>query len=149
MACDRQVTWDCTTFVTTKYRKIKIPGLGVCIVCMSGYAYGIDMIHEQLAEHSKGCGQDIGSMSRESRYGFVVTKDLHVHGVYGDGRVGPREHHENGFFAEGGALAFLIGAMAFGATAEQAVNLACEHCNGCGYGVDVINVKEFLAYDNL
>lgn len=149
LACDRQVTWDCSTSITTKYRKIKIPGLGVCVVCFSGYAYGVDVICDMLQQTSKGSGEDIGSMLKETRYGFVITHDLHVHGLYGDGRVGPREHHENEYFAEGGALSFLMGAMAFGASAQQAVALACEFCNGCGYGVDIINVKEFLQYDNL
>lgn len=144
LAVDRQVTWDTITSTTTKWRRINVPGAGDCIVVMSGYAYGIDIIHEQLSKSAKGLGTDIGSMNKETRYGFLITKDLTVHGIWGDGRVGPSEHYENEYFAEGGALSFLLGAMAYGASAVEAVKLACNHCDGCGHGVDVIDVRKEL-----
>lgn len=144
LAVDRQVTWDSITSTTTKWRRINVPGAGDCIVVMSGYAYGIDIIHEQLSKSAKGLGTDIGSMNKETRYGFLITKDLTVHGIWGDGRVGPSEHYENEYFAEGGALSFLLGAMAYGASAVEAVKLACNHCDGCGHGVDVIDVRKEL-----
>lgn len=144
LAVDRQVTWDSITSTTTKWRQIHVPGAGDCIVVMSGYAYGVDVIHEQLTKSAKGLGTDIGSMSKETRYGFLITKDLTVHGIWGDGRVGPAEHYENEYFAEGGALSFLLGAMAHGASAVEAVKLACDHCDGCGHGVDIIDVRKEL-----
>lgn len=147
LACDRKVTWSTVTSVTKKYRKLKVPGFGVCVLAMSGYTYGIDVISERLQETAKGTGQPTGDMEAQSRYGFLITKDLHVYGVYGDGRVGAREHHANEFFAEGSAFQFLMGAMCAGLDAESAVKLACEYCDGCGHGVDGINVKEFLKYE--
>lgn len=144
LAIDRQVTWDAVTSTANKYRKIEVPGLGPCVVVLSGYMYAIDVVMEQLAEHTKGRGADIGDQRMQSRYGFLITKDLKVHGIFGDGRVGMEEHYENEYFAEGGVLTFLLGAMAHGASAVDAVNLACAHCDGCGHGVDIINVREFL-----
>ncbi len=132
LACDRQVTWSSVTSIAKKYHKVKVPGMGVCVLVMSGYVYGEEVILEQLASTSKGTGQSTGDMQPQSRYGFLITKDLHVHGVYGDGRVGLREHHDNTFFAEGSAFQFLMGAMAAGMSAESAVNLACEYCDACG-----------------
>lgn len=149
LAVDRQVSWDTITTIAKKYHKVKIPGFGVCCVVMSGFVYGEEVIVDLLSQTAKGTGQDTGDMKAQARYGLIITKDLHVHGVYGDGRVGLREHHENKYFAEGSAFQFLMGAMAAGMGAESAVNLACTHCNGCGHGVDVVNVKEFLQYDDL
>lgn len=145
LATDRQVTWDCVKTITKKIHFVRVPGYGPCIVSLSGYVWGEEKILEQLKSFTEGTGQDTGDMGRQSRYGFLITKDMHVHGIYGDGRVGIREHHENGFFAEGNAHSFLLGAMAQGATAEEAVKLACEYCNNCGLGVDVLDVKAYLS----
>ena len=144
LVTDRQVTWSSVVTVADKHKRITIPGFGDCFVCMSGFVYGEEVVFEMLETTTKGTGADIGDMRCQSRYGFLITKDLHVHGIYGDGRVGMREHHENKYFAEGSAFQFLMGAMAHGASAEEAVRLACELCDGCGQGVNVINVKELL-----
>lgn len=144
LAADRQVSWDSVSSITKKIHFVRVPGYGPCIVAMSGYVWGEEKIIEQLKSFTEGTGQSTGSMTNEARYGFLTTKEMHVHGIYGDGRVGIREHHDNDFFAEGSAHAFLIGAMAHGATAEEAVNLACQYCNNCGHGVDVLDVKAYL-----
>lgn len=147
LACDRQLTWGDVKSVVRKYKKIKVPTLGVCVVAMSGYGYGISVIHDRLTETNAGSGKDIGEMKHDTRYGLLITSKGDVHGIYGDGRVGPKEEHENQFIAEGGAFHFLMGAMAAGATAKEAVTLACDYMDGCGCGVDVIDVKEFLQYE--
>ena len=141
---DRQVTWGSVAGVSKKAHKIQVDRLGTCLVVMSGFVYGEEVILEQLHNNSRGIGQDIGSMQRDSRYGFLVTNELKVHTIYGDGRVGLEEHHDNGFIAEGSAFQFLMGAMAAGASAREAVALACEFCDSCGQGIDVYDVKEVL-----
>ncbi|MCU6209420.1 hypothetical protein, partial [Enterobacter cloacae] len=88
LALDRQVTWDTITSITSKYRKIKVPGYGVCVACLGRYVFGAGVFFCRLPATSKGTGEDTGGMATETRYGFIVTKDLHIHGLYGDGRVG-------------------------------------------------------------
>ena len=57
LACDRQLTWGDVKNVVCKYRKIKVPGLGVCVVAMSGYGYGISVIYEHLSGTTAGIGR--------------------------------------------------------------------------------------------
>lgn len=149
LACDRQVTWSKISTVAQKYKKIKVPGMGVCVACLSGYVYGEEVIFRQLERTTEGDGRQIGDLQVQARYGFLIDRNLKVYAIYGDGTIGTAEHPDNQFFAEGSAFEFLMGAMAAGMGAESAVNLACQYMDGCGHGVDVINVKEFLQYDNL
>ena len=144
IASDRQVTWGSVAGVARKIHKIDVNQFGTCLVVMSGFVYGEEVILNQLRTNDKGCGQDIGQMQRDSRYGFLITKEMKVHAIYGDGRVGMEEHHENHFIAEGSAFQFLMGAMAAGATAKEAVTLATEYCDSCGQGIDVVDVKLVL-----
>ena len=144
VATDRQVTWGSIAGVANKAHKVYVDRFGVCLVAMSGFVYGEEVILDQLRTNSRGIGMDIGQMQRDSRYGFLITKEMKVHAIYGDGRVGMEEHHENSFIAEGSAFQFLMGAMAAGAGAREAVALACEYCDSCGQGIDAIDVKEFL-----
>ncbi len=48
------------------------------------------------------------------------------------------------FHAWGSGAEFAIGAMAMGATAEEAVLVANRHCASCGHGVDVIDLEECI-----
>lgn len=144
LATDRQVTWSKVATVADKHRKIDVPGYGLCLVCLSGFVYAEERIFRQLEHTTVGDGQDIGDTNAQARYGFLITKDLKVHGVYGDGTVGVEEHYENKFFAEGSAFDFLMGAMANGASAHTAVRLACEYLDGCGQGINVIDVRQEL-----
>lgn len=50
------------------------------------------------------------------------------------------------FYAEGGAEIFLIGAMAAGASAEEAVRLAIKYDVGCGGEVQVEQCSASLSY---
>lgn len=145
LACDRQVTWGSVKTVVCKYRKVDIPNLGPCVVVMSGYINASDKIFHQLRSMTMGTGEPLGDMKILSRYGFAITKDLAVHGIYGDGFVGSAEHPDNPFFAEGSAFEFLTGAMAAGKSAPDAVNLACQYLESCGQGVDIVDVKGYLS----
>lgn len=145
LATDRQVSWGDSTSATKKIHFVRVAGMGPCIVTLSGYVWGEEKILDQLKEFTEGTGQDIGEMARQSCYGFLITKNLQVHRIYGDGRVGLPELPEVPYFAEGSAHSFLLGAMSYGATAEEAVKLACQHCNYCGHGVDVLDVKAYLS----
>lgn len=144
VAADRQVTWGSVAGVAKKIHKIEVHRYGLCIVAMSGFVYGEEIILEQLRTNISGRGENIGEMQRDSRYGFLVTKGLKVHPIFGDGRVGMEEHQENQFIAEGSAFQFLMGAMAAGASAREAVALACDYCESCGQGINVVNVREAL-----
>ena len=141
IASDRQVTWGSVAGVSRKIHKVEVHYFGTCLVAMSGFVYGEEVILNQLRTNSSGKGEDIGQMQRDSRYGFLITKGMKAHAIYGDGRVGMEEHHENTFIAEGSAFQFLMGAMAAGASAREAVALACEYCDSCGQGIDVVDVK--------
>lgn len=144
IAADRQVTWGSVAGVSKKIHKMNVHQHGPCLVAMSGFVYGEEIILEQLRTNSSGRGENIGEMQRDSRYGFLVTKKLTVHPIYGDGRVGMEEHHENNFIAEGSVFQFLMGAMAAGASARAAVSLACDYCDSCGQGIDAVDVREAL-----
>jgi len=48
---------------------------------------------------------------------------------------------EDEFSAWGSGMEFAIGAMAMGATAVEAVEIASYHCEGCGRGVDSFDVS--------
>lgn len=144
IAADRQVTWGSVAGVSKKIHKINVHLYGLCLVAMSGFVYGEEVILGQLRTNSSGKGEDIGQMQRDSRYGFLITKEMKVHAIYGDGRVGMEEHYENHFIAEGSAFQFLMGAMAAGASAREAVALACDYCDSCGQGIDTVDVREAL-----
>jgi hypothetical protein len=47
---------------------------------------------------------------------------------------------EDPFMAWGAGSFLALGAMAMGATAKQAVMVACQHCVSCGVGVDTIDL---------
>lgn len=48
---------------------------------------------------------------------------------------------EDPFMAWGRGMEFAIGAMAMGATAIQAVEIASKYCEGCGMGIDYAEVR--------
>lgn len=138
LAVDRQVTWGNIATTTNKVHTVNIPGIGLCLVAMSGKLRPVDDIVEHLKTTSRGRKEPFS----DSRYGIAVTQELVVYPIYGDGKLGLPDTNE--FIAEGSAFEFLMGTMAAGCTAEEAVRLACHYCDSCGQGVDFYDVAGTL-----
>lgn|SRR5574340_158017 len=62
-------------------------------------------------------------------------------GAYSFGRLGYRMKVEDNFAAWGCGAAFAIGAMAAGAKAADAVEIACTYNPFCGNGIDIMRIK--------
>jgi hypothetical protein len=142
LAVDRQVTWGNIATTTNKVHTVNIPGIGLCLVAMSGKLRPVDDIVEHLKTTVRGRKEPFSDMNPDSRYGIAVTQDLVVYPIYGDGKLGLPDTNE--FIAEGSAFEFLMGTMAAGCTAEEAVRLACHYCDSCGQGVDFYDVAYTL-----
>lgn len=142
LAVDRQVTWGNIATTTNKVHTVNIPGIGLCLVAMSGKLRPVDDIVEHLKTTSRGRKEPFSDLIPDSRYGIAVTQDLVVYPIYGDGKLGLPDTNE--FIAEGSAFEFLMGTMAAGCGAEEAVRLACHYCDSCGQGVDFYDVAYTL-----
>ncbi len=75
-------------------------------------------------------------------FSYAIRQDLVVYPIYGDGKLGLPDTNE--FIADGSAFEFLMGTMAAGCGAEEAVRLACHYCDSCGQGVDCYDVAYTL-----
>ena len=142
LAVDRQVTWGNIATTTNKVHTVNIPGIGLCLVAMSGKLRAVDDIVEHLKTTSRGRKEPFSDLIPDSRYGIAVTQELVVYPIYGDGKLGLPDTNE--FIAEGSAFEFLMGTMAAGCTAEEAVQLACQYCDSCGQGVRFYDVAGTL-----
>ena len=142
LAVDRQVTWGNIATTTNKVHTISIPGIGLCLVAMSGKLRAADDIVEHLQTTSRGRKEPFSDLNPDSRYGIAVTQELVVYPIYGDGKLGLPDTNE--FIAEGSAFEFLMGTMAAGCSAEDAVQLACVYCDSCGQGVNFYDVAYTL-----
>ena len=142
LAVDRQVTWGNIATITNKVHTINIPGIGLCLVAMSGKLRPVDDIVEHLKTTVRGRKEPFSDMNPDSRYGIAVTQERVVYPIYGDGKLGLPDTNE--FIAEGSAFEFLMGTMAAGCGSEEAVRLACHYCDSCGQGVDCYDVAYTL-----
>ncbi|WP_211259219.1 hypothetical protein, partial [Dyella japonica] len=97
---------------------------------------------DNLKASSGGSKVPFSVLIPDSRYGVGVTQGLVVYPIYGDGKLGLPDTNE--FIAEGSAFEFLMGTMAAGCSAEEAVRLACHYCDSCGQGVDFYDVAYTL-----
>lgn len=148
IAADRQSTFDNISHQFVKIRTMEVHTLGWCVVAMSGYIGNVERMCDILKYNIKGTGTALVDYGMNNSYGLICDSLGKVYRVYGDGLVGSAEINE--FLAEGSAFGFLCGAMAQGVTAQEAVKLACKHCDGVGQAVDVVNVMEELQpYINL
>jgi hypothetical protein len=78
--------------------------------------------------------------------GIVVEPDGTVLCMH---EYGPLFRYDAPFFAIGFPKAMMIGAMAAGATAEQAVKIALAYSEGCAGGVQVENLRDDTLDANL
>lgn len=142
LAVDRQVTWGNIATTTDKVHTVNIPGIGLCLVAMSGKLRAVEDIVEHLKTTVRGRKEPFSDLIPDSRYGIAVTQERVVYPIYGDGKLGLPDTNE--FIAEGSAFEFLMGTMAAGCGAEEAVRLACHYCDSCGQGVDFYDVAYTL-----
>lgn len=142
LAVDGQTSWgNIKTKSGSKIKPLEIPGFGRCLVALSGTVHGVENLFNFLKTSCDGADRPFEGMETASRYGIVVDYKLRVYPVFGNGYIGEQDH--NPIVAEGSAFEFLMGAMCAGASAEEAVRLACEHCNYCGGEVEVMNVRSW------
>lgn len=143
LAADRQVSWDGIRGVAVKMQTIRVPSIARhVVVAMSGNVRASGDIIENLKINGRGTGTAFDGCTVSSRYGIAVDSDGRIYPVYGDGKLGSVDINE--YVAEGSAFQFLMGAMAQGASAPEAVQLACKHLDYCGMGIDAVNVQEEL-----
>ncbi|HAG6428517.1 TPA: hypothetical protein HFD65_003301 [Escherichia coli] len=142
LAVDREVTWGNVATSTNKVHRVDIPGIGLCLVAMSGKLRPVTDIIEHLSVTPNGRKEPFSDLNPDSRYGIAITQDLVVYPIYGDGKLGLPDTNE--FIAEGSAFEFLMGTMAAGCSAEEAVRLSCEYCSSCGQGVNFYDVAHTL-----
>ncbi|WPJ68553.1 hypothetical protein OMDBNIEC_00067 [Salmonella phage STP-SP5] len=73
--------------------------------------------------------------------GLAIDEKGNCHFIYCDGQLS--EPTGDPWGAEGSGCVFLAGALAAGATAEQAIQLAIQHTTCAFLGVDTISFEEF------
>lgn len=87
-------------------------------------------------------GKGVFDLEPNASYGLMIDCEKNVYDVYGDATFSPASHVLDTFSANGSAWEFLLGAMAAGANAEQAVALAELHRTDVGFGSTVLNWEE-------
>lgn len=81
------------------------------------------------------------SMDAANTCGLVINEKGECRYIYCDGEFS--EPLADSWGADGSGCVFLAGALAAGATAEQAIELAIRHTNCAFIGVDTISFEEF------
>lgn len=142
LAVDSQCTWGTLKTQTKKYYVVNVYNIGDCVVALCGNVHAAEHIVKWVSDNENGRDTPFEGLTSNTRYGFAITEDLIVYPIYGNGYVGLPD--ENAFVSEGCAYEFLHGAMAAGATAQRAVELAVDNCDGCGFPVMAIDVKGMI-----
>lgn len=146
LAVDGQTSWgNIKTNSRRKIQAVHIPGIGDCLVVLCGTVHGCENLMNHLTMYSSSAGKPFEGMEASSRYGIAVDSRMTAYPVFGDGYVGAADFNE--FIAEGSAFEFLMGAMSAGASAKEAVELACKYCNYCGGDVYTVDVGEWVRRD--
>ncbi len=73
---------------------VSIPGIGLCLVAMSGKLRPVNDIVEYLKTTVRGRKEPFSDMNPDSRYGIAVTQDIIVYPIYGDGKLGLPDTNE-------------------------------------------------------
>lgn len=144
MAADRQVTEADHKSICNKILIIETLAHGKMMFSMSGNIVARQQIVDHLRDHDKGSKEAFPDLKVESRYGIAVDQHENIYGVYGNGAL-ILQHSANDYIAEGSAFLFMMGAMAMGASAHRAVELATEHMEYCGHGVDTMSFNEVFS----
>lgn len=143
LAVDGQTSWgNIKTKSRRKVEAVNIAGMGHCLVVLSGTVHGCESLVNHLTMSRYSSGKLFEGMEASSRYGIAIDSKMKVYPVFGDGYVGRADFNE--FIAEGSAFEFLMGAMSAGASAKEAVELACKYCNYCGGDVYTVDVGEWF-----
>lgn len=142
IAADRKVTYGNIHCEYNKIEVIHVHNIGPCVVALAGKIRATDAMKEHLKTTQGARSEPFPTCDPCSRYGIAVSRDLKVYPIFGDGHIGAPDLSP--FVAEGNAFDFLMGAMAAGASARYAVELACEHCDGVGRGMNFYDVVDML-----
>lgn len=132
LAADKLATRGDILYTTTKIFKIGADAVGTTHCLTSGL--------KLIGWYKAGAKpEEFPKLNKDTDYAMLIVVN----------REGVR-HYEaepvgipitDPFFAWGSGSEFAIGAMAMGASAIQAVEIASKHCSGCGRGVDHIRIN--------
>lgn len=113
------------------------------MLALTGYVVFLERAKEALREGTEW--PDITRYDRDAdlthQIGIVVTEHKTVHHLYADGGLGPALPFD-GWLCDGSGYSFLAGALAAGAGAVQAVELANEHTDNDALGVSFLTWSE-------
>lgn len=145
LVADRMATSSSNKFHYEKAVVIEHHKLGRVMFAMSGNIKATEQVIRVLRgnDHQEP-GKPIFDLDATANYGLMIDCEKNVYDVYGDGTFGPAIHVLETFTANGSAWEFLLGAMAAGASAERAVELAEKHRNDVGFGCTVLNWNEIF-----
>lgn len=136
MAADKQITIGSLKLAGTKIFKIN--------ECLVGFSGDFDFAQSMKFWFENG-GQPEkypANQSDETRWVgmLVVTPELKVYKY--ERSPYPMDMTEAGVYAFGSGREFALGAIAMGADAIKAVQVASRYDTGCGFGVDVLRIGE-------
>lgn len=86
--------------------------------------------------YNNGCKRDEWPECQKDKDDWALLIVASKEGVYWYERLPYKIRLEQPFMAWGRGGEFAMGALAMGATAVQAVEVASKYCDGCGMGVD-------------
>ena len=135
LAADRQIGYGGATRATTKIFRV-----GSTLVGFSGNASIAMQVLQWLKD---GAQADKYPNTSDPENDSVLTTII----ITSDGRVSQLERtpypinlSDNDFYCIGAGADFAYGALAMGATAREAVEVANKYSQYCGHGVDVLGL---------
>ena len=134
LAADKQATYGDHRKMSTK---IFCVDNGSVIAVCGAVAKGLKIVEW----FKSGCKRDDWPDTIQESDGWAQLIVASTDGVYWYDRLPYPIPLEQPFMAWGNGDEFAMGALAMGATAIEAVEIASKYCEGCGMGVDYFKVR--------
>lgn len=135
LASDKQCSWDNLKTTVTKISEVD----GFLFGCAGNYAHAQTLIEWFMSGADPKTFPDCQKGDDHVDM-LVITPDRDIH-IYGQSPY-PMDFTETQKVAIGSGSEFALGAMAMGADAVQAVEVASAHDINTGQGIDILNLPE-------
>lgn len=130
LAADKKSTWASLGHTTTKIRRMRDGSIAGCT--------GDSAICRELLDwYDAGAEPDRYPDRKSTSNMLLINRDHRV--LFFDGSPTPIEF-EDPWVAMGSGRDYAIAAMHLGCSAKQAVDVACIYDDGCGHGIDVLEL---------
>ena len=110
---------------------------GCVLAACGGIASGLALFEW----YNRGCHQEAWPETQKDKDEWATLIVAYPSGLGWYDRHPYRIQLEQPFMAWGRGGEFAMGALAMGATAVQAVEIASKYCDGCGMGIDWLEVQ--------